>query len=319
MNGPTRVHELKLENEYIEVVILPEVGAKILRVVSRETGVDLLWQNPRVQPQRFPIDSNFDNYWCGGWDDAFPTCEACSFGGEQYPNLGELRSLEWQIEKVEHVGDPMAELSVLGPISPVRVTKRVTISGRSVRVNTRIDNLGTLPISFLWGSHPAFRIFDGSRLHVPGETGIVGVSGAPELGVPGQRYSWPLLPTSSGSVDMSRMQSSDRGTFCGHYVAELRSGWYALEHPEGREGVVVTFPRETCTYLWLWLCFGGWRGHHVAVVEPWTSYPVTLSDAVLQNTHRVLAAASFFEVEVAAHLWPASQKKDEILRRITAA
>jgi len=313
MNNSTGLHKLRLENEHLQVTILPEVGAKILQIVSRETGADLLWQNPRVLPQRFPIDSNFDNYWCGGWDDAFPTCEACSFGGEQYPNLGELRSLVWEIEKVESTGEPSAELSVLAPISPVRVTKKVTISERSVRVKTRIDNLGTLPIAFLWGSHPAFRIFQGSTLHVSAKTGIVGVSSSPYLGVPGQRYQWPLLPGSS--VDMSRMQASDHGSFCGHYVADLSAGWYALEHPGGREGVLVMFPQETCPYLWLWLCFGGWRGHYVAVVEPWTSCPVTLSDAVLQNTHRVLAPGACFEVEITAHLWPSTQTLDELLGR----
>src|SRR5690349_6184942 len=94
-----------LESDWFRAGVLPEVGAKIYDLVSKPAGRNLLWHNPRILPQRYPIDGNFDNYWCGGWDDAFPTCDPCEYHGEQYPSLGELRSVKWQVEDSGTDGD----------------------------------------------------------------------------------------------------------------------------------------------------------------------------------------------------------------------
>ena len=74
----------------------------------------------------------------------------------------------------------------------------------------------------------------------------------------------------------------------GHYATDLAAGWYAIEYPRLGIGLLFEFPLDLSPYLWLWLSYGGWRGYYLAVVEPWTSYPVTLSDAVASRTHRVL-------------------------------
>ena len=295
--------------------MLPEVGGKIWRILSKNSGQDLLWKNPRIRPQRYAIDANFDNYWCGGWDEAFPTCDPCEFEGENYPNLGELRSLDWNVDDVGQTGTEV-RLSALAPISPIRAEKCIRLSGKSVIVESAIENIGCRPIPFLWGSHPAFHIFQGSRLHVPGAVGIVQFSPCAQLGSPGQSYSWPALETPDRTVDMSQMQSADAGTFCGHYVTQLTAGWYALEHPGQSDGLIVTFPADVCRCLWLWLCFGGWRGHHVAVVEPWTNYPVNLAEAVAQGRHQVVAPGATFKVRIAAHVWSPSIPLEDALQSI---
>src|ERR1700677_4686983 len=63
---------LELENEWLSLSVLPEVGAKILTLYDKTGNRQILWENPRIRPQTYPIDANFDNYWCGGWDDAHP-------------------------------------------------------------------------------------------------------------------------------------------------------------------------------------------------------------------------------------------------------
>ncbi len=118
---------LTMENESISVSVLPEVGAKILSLVDRCSGRNLLWQNPRIRPQRFPVDANFDNYWCGGWDDAFPTADPCVYQGEPYPNVGELRSLTWEVDQFEvNNAEATLQLSTWGPITPIRAVKIVS-------------------------------------------------------------------------------------------------------------------------------------------------------------------------------------------------
>ena len=322
VNTESKIHGLdavQLENEWLRISILPGVGAKIYDLVRKGSGRNFLWHNPRIAPQPFPIEANFDNYWCGGWDEGFPTCDACDFRGEHYPNLGELRSLRWTVERAQGDGeDAVVKLSAFGPISPVRAEKTVTLAGRSpvLRVRYAVTNLGLLPMDFVWGTHPAIAPTPHMTLRIPARTGIVGQASDPSLGTPGQRYSWPVLETAAGRADMSRVQPMEAKIFCGHYATDLQAGWYSAEDSETGEGFLLKFPVEQCPYLWLWLDYGGWRGYHHVIVEPWTSYPVNLAEAARQGTSRKLEPGGKFEVEVRATVYARPETWEEARRRL---
>jgi len=308
---------VQLESETISVSILPDVGAKIYDLILKKSGRNILWHNPRIEPQRFPIEANFDNYWSGGWDEGFPTCDACEHQGESYPNLGELRSVCWKVERVaENGNEAVAELSTFGPISPVRAVKTVTLSGATVAVRYQVTNLGPLPLDFIWGSHPALAVTEATVLHIPAKTGIVGLSSHPSLGRVGEKYDWPYLETTSGRIDISRVQGIEAGTSCGHYATSLRAGWYAVEFSDLDMGLIFRFPLDLCPQLWMWLVYGGWRGYHHVIVEPWTSYPVNLAEAVRHNTHRRLQPEQTFVAEVSATVHDGLTDWQETLRRI---
>jgi hypothetical protein len=292
---------IELENEWLRVTILPEVGAKIYDLVWKPTGRNFLWHNPRIAPQSYPIEGVFDNYWCGGWDDGFPTCDACELNGEQYPSLGELRSLHWAVDSIEPRAESLAaRLSALGPISPVRAEKTVVLASGApiLQLRYQITNLGSLPLNFIWGTHPALQPHGEMILRIPARTGIVGEASSPAFGVPHQRYAWPTLENNGRRLDMSRVQGRDVGAYCGHYVTDLEEGWYAVEDRLTGEGFLLQFPLDVCPYLWLWLTYGGYRGHHHVIVEPWTSCPVNLKEAVKQHTNRRLKPGEMFSVEL---------------------
>ncbi|MCI0421553.1 MAG: DUF5107 domain-containing protein [Acidobacteria bacterium] len=311
---------IEMENEWLQVTILPEVGAKIYDLLCKRTGRNFLWHNPRIAPQPYPIEGIFDNYWCGGWDDCFPTCDACELRGEHYPGLGELRSLHWEVESADsHGEDSLARLSAFGPISPVRAEKRVVLAGNApvLRMQYEITNLGMLPLDFIWGTHPALQPTGEMSLRIPARTGIVGEASTLAFGAPGQRYHWPSLETIGQVVDISRVQGSDLGAYCGHYVTDLEEGWYAVEDRLTGEGFLLQFPLDICPYLWLWLTYGGYRGHHHVIVEPWTSYPVNLAKAISQKTSRCLRPGEKFSVEVCATVYTRPETCQEALKRVS--
>jgi galactose mutarotase-like enzyme len=302
---------LVLENESISLSILPEVGAKILTLLDKKSHRNILWENLRTPPQTYPIDANFDNYWCGGWDDAFPTADACIYKGEPIPNVGELRSLSWKVEELKADAiSATARLTAYGPIHPIKATKTVSLRGRTVEMGFDIENIGPIPVDYLWGTHPAFAVEAGTRLFLPAKVGIVAQSNHPSLGAPGDRYEWPLIQ----STDMSVVPPVTAGIHCGHYATELQDGWFAVE-TDGR-GILYEFPVEKCPHLWLWLVYGGWRGHYHAVVEPWTGYPVILSEAVEQGRHSQLAPGETFSVTIRCTPYHAPETHAEALARI---
>jgi Domain of unknown function (DUF5107) len=303
---------VELENEWLKAVVLPEVGCKIQSLMWKPAGKQILWQNPRLRPRPYAIDANFDNYWSGGWDDAFPTCDACDYNGEHYPNLGELRSVEWSVDALEQ---HRAQFSAFGPISPVRARKMVTLDLHQpvLRMQYQIQSLSVLPLDYIWGTHPALQVNEHTVLRIPGQTGIVGIASAPGLGVAGQIYSWPLL----GASDMSRVQPASSGQFCGHYVTDLQAGWFSVEDRRSGDGVLFAFPRDLCPNLWLWMCYGGWRGYgDVIVVEPWTSRPMSLDQAVAAGLSRRLEAGTGFDIEIRVTPYRVPAGFEDALRRI---
>lgn len=310
---------LDIENHWLRVRILPEVGAKIYDLIWKPTGRNILWHNPRVEPQAYAIDSEFDNYWCGGWDDAFPTADACIFQGQRYPDLGELRSLRWTVESTEQTsGGAIATLFAFGPISPVRAVKTIILARESPTLTMRyeITNLGPTVLDFLWGTHPAVMITPHTILRVPATHGIVGQCNDLAYGRTGQRYTWPVLQADGRKIRMDKVRPFDANLLFGHYATELKDGWYSIENTQSGEGFLVVFPVELCPYLWLWLNYGGWRGHYHVIVEPWTGFPVNLAKAYELKRTRCIKSAESFSVEVKATIYNRPETWREALARL---
>jgi hypothetical protein len=250
----------------------------------------------------------------------FPTCDPCEHRGDLYPGLGELRSVRWQVQAAVEDGEKLfVKLFAFGPISPVRAEKTVTLMANSpvLRVHYEIINLGVLPLEFIWGTHPALEAYENLILRIPAKTGIVGQATDPRVGAPGQRYAWPRLESPAGVTDMSRVQGIEAKVACGHYATDLEAGWYAVEDARTGDGFLLHFPLAQCPYLWMWLVYGGWRGyHHIIIIEPWTSCPNKLAEAVQQNTHRILPRGERFSVEVAATGYRRDEGFQGALRRL---
>jgi hypothetical protein len=66
----------------------------------------------------------------------------------------------------------------------------------------------------------------------------------------------------------------------------------------------------------MWLNYGGWRGHHHVILEPWTSVPVNLAQAYEQKTSRTLEAGEEFTVEISATVYHAPENWKGALGRL---
>ena len=297
---------IELTNNWFQITILPEVGAKIYDLIWKPTSRNYLWHNPRVAPRKYPIDSNFDNYWCGGWDDAFPTCDECDVHGDHIPNLGELRSLEWETGFIgQDDGSAVAELTASGPITPVQARKTVILRNDSpiIQVRYELSNIGPMKFEFVWGTHPAIDPSNSARLLIPAKTGIVDQSSDPRLGTVGQRYEWPYLNAEGKKTDMSHTLGIEEKLFCRHFATNLQQGWFAVEDGDASSGFLLAFPHDVCSCLQLWLVYGGWRGYRHVIVEPWTSLHVNLAEAIRNQTSLSLGPGQKFEVDIFATVY----------------
>lgn len=269
-----------VENEFLRLTVLPGLGAKIYDIVHKETGRNLLWHNPRIRPRKVHFGSRFDDVWSGGWDEIFPTDMESVVGNERFPEMGETWALEWDYG-IEKRRDSVAlTTEVMTPISPVEFKRKLTLrSGESRFVcDYEIKNLSRNEIKFLWKAHAAFPIDEKCRIEVPADRGIVEARFAGSFST--TPYRWPMARTRDGrQVDISRVDPSRNDCTC-HFVTDLTEG--VVKFVDQSNGLLSTmrFDRKVVDNIWLFLDYGGWRGHFTAVIEPSTSYPGDLAIAI---------------------------------------
>jgi len=302
--SPGGFEALTLENAALRVTVLPELGGKVLELVDRAADRDLLWHNERTAPRRAPYGANFDDWWCGGWDEIFPSGDRALLHGELLPYMGELWSVPWTAEATVDRDEAIISASAFGTMAPARFERRLSLRGDEpvLRGRYRIVNLDVRPLPFLWGIHPAFAVTPRHRIDLPASTMVVGVSSDPSMGVVGETYPWPHRPDPTapgGRRDARRVRPRTDAVFGGHWATDLGEGWLALTDTAARRGVALVFPREVFPHAWLWQVYGGWRGHHHVALEPWTGHPMQLEEAAAAGRARVLAPGAALEADVA--------------------
>ena len=287
-----------VENEFLRLTVLPELGAKIFDIVHKETGRNVLWHNPRVRPRKVPFGSRFDDVWSGGWDEIFPNDAESVVGSEHFPDMGEAWALEWEYKVEQQENQIALTTKVMTPISPVEIRRRITLKGgeSEFACHYEIRNMSNNEIKFLWKIHPAFGINESCRIEIPAKIGIVDSRYAKSFSQ--AKYPWPMVRSKSGKgVDISEVDPS-RNDCTLHYVTGLSKG--VVRFVDQRNGLrsTIRFDREKMNSVWLFLAYGGWRGHRTAVIEPSTSYPFDLATAIRQGHCSTLPGNGRFESSV---------------------
>lgn len=307
-----------LENRELRAVVLPEAGAKLFSLVHKKSDTELLWHHPRIPPRRVHYGAAFDDTFCGGWDELFPTAEACEFRGERVPDHGELWALPWTWQSVPTTDDSAClYTSVLSPIFPVRFERWLNLEAALpyLRASYRLTNLSTRPLDLIWGIHPLLAISSDHRLDLPPCTMLVDHASSSDLGVQGQQYAWPHLPTTRGHKDMRYVPGETSQSFAGHYATEITENWFALTDTKKEVGLALIYPADVFKALWLWQSYGGWRGLYHLAVEPWVGYPVNLAQAVATGRHKTLPALGSVAYEVAVAVYSGVQSVDRVTHK----
>lgn len=92
----TKFNAKVIENEYLKVTLLPDFGGRILSIVYKPTGHELLYQNPVGAPYGIG-EGNFYYDWLMVYGGIFPTFPE--------PEHGKAWCLPWEYRVVEQSGD----------------------------------------------------------------------------------------------------------------------------------------------------------------------------------------------------------------------
>ncbi len=276
---------ISLSNEHLKIEMLPELGGKIWSINHLPSGEEMLWHNPRVSPHKGAFGSSFDDHWSGGWDEIFPNDVAFLYQGDPRPDHGELWALPWQWRIVQQDQERIAiAMNATTPITPARFTRTVSLTRDKAEIGLtyQIENLSPDELLFQWKMHPAFKVVPGSKLLLPNADVLID----PDCnrGWSEDQYDWSVIDGSEGSVDMCMVPHPDVRTVDLHYATRIGDGSLTVAHPHTDLRWSLIWDQEVLNSIWLFLDYGGWRGHHVACLEPCTGFPIDFETAVKQGT-----------------------------------
>jgi hypothetical protein len=295
---------LRMDNDWLVVDILPELGGKIYSLVHKASGRNLLWHNPRLSPARVHYGASFDDNWCGGWDELLPNdLPRSAPGGDLLPDHGEFwsQSAEWRVLRSSpQVGE--VRLSLNGRVLPTRFEKSIILTDGDpfVRIRYTYSNAGAESFPFLWNIHPAMAVSPHTWLDVPAERGIT-EDWRGEQFQADREFRWPFASSRAGTqIDLRCAEHAEANTADTRYLVDVREGWYAVTDRQAQVGFALRFPRVIFPHIWLFRTYGCWRGLYTLILEASSGYPYDLHVAAEQGTCGIMPAHGSLEVEVLA-------------------
>jgi galactose mutarotase-like enzyme len=281
---------LVLEDDLYQILILPDVGAKMASLVNKTTSREFLWRNPDRPYRRPDYAGLYEEYDISGFDECFPNIGAgvhpvYPWQGVPLPDHGELWTIPWDWE----FSGGGLHLWVYGVRCPYRFDKWVSRKGEALLLEYRVTNLAPYPFPCLWSAHPLFAVSPGSRILLPEGVRVrTDWSKENRLGPICTEHPWPMTTDTAGQrVDLSFVTSGQLGFADKLYSTRLTEGWCALHDPATGDFVSFAFSTDEVPYVGVWINQGGWplvggKCFNVAL-EPCTGYPDRLDIAVLRN------------------------------------
>lgn len=296
---------IALANKAFRIVIVPELGGKIISLQSLRTGREWLWKNPSLplcKPSQ--LDAiEFGSYDSGGWDEIFPTVNPCRLPDSGWRDIeiidhGELWCRPWELVSIMKNSKGAATLSLKfrAPELPFQFTRSLSLASGDgpLTLSYQVENLGKETLPYLWAAHPLIAIRPGDVIRLPQGTTMsttynVGLKTTIETD-----FNWPILPLSGGrTLDLSQVPSSTARFAIKVFAENLSPRRIEITDPNHKEGLKICFAGTHVNHCGLWLNYGAWpevqtTPYYNIGIEPTTSPQDDLSVAVKRGSAPIL-------------------------------
>lgn len=229
---PRSYRAVVVQNDYVQLLVVPELGGRILRWTDRTTGRQLLYNNAVVKPTRW----GYRGWWLaiGGIEWAFPVEEH---------GLNEYRP--WQYQLLRNGIRVWDTDERTGLTVEVRVTLE---AGRSYfTLSPRITNSTASPQPYQFWANAMLVLSDSNApspelvFILPDDIVTVHSTGDASLPGPGAQMGWPL----HNGRDFSRYSEWRR--YLGLFADPAQAGFVGAYDLESDQGIVRIFPHTLAT------------------------------------------------------------------------
>jgi len=314
---------VSLENRFLRIVIAAGKGTDIVEFLYKPLDVDFMWRSyaglragHNFHPTIANPNGSFIDFYTGGWQEMLPNAGAnCTYKGAALGVHGEVCLLPWSYHIVTNSPDKVVVTFYVRAIrTPFYVEKTFWINEEdpTLHIEELVRNEADEPMDFMWGHHLAFGwpfIDESCRIFLPS----CRVRTPEDYTAPnsrlerGQDNEWPLVRGRNGeSVNLSRIPPPEVRSHDMAYMHDMQDGWYALVSGSRGAGFGLYWEKGTFPFLWFWQLYRGGMGYpwfgtsYTAALEPVSSYPQTLTEAIKANSQLVLAGGEERRTSLAA-------------------
>jgi len=267
---------VRLANDAIEVEIAPKVGARVVSFTDRHTGYQFLWRNPELPLRKETPGTPYDPNFFGGIDELIPNDIPEMIAGVECPDHGEVWTTEFAHKALS---DYSVALTAHLPRIDFEVVKVVEVVENSCRVFSRVTNMGRQTVPFMWKIHAALAIEPGDVIDCAAEEYTPVDADQSRRQMPG-KWEGETVPMFDGSMEFLYLHPLWNG-----YISWQRAG----------KKFDIRFDRDVFPFAWYWASYGGFNNQHVAVLEPCTCMPKSVSEAHRLGQCSVLAPGNSLE------------------------
>jgi len=232
---PVDYEGVVLENSYLRLTFLPELGGRLYSAVVKSTGQEIFYHNPVVKPSRYGVLEPYEaNWWLatGGMEWAYPTQEH-----------GYRWGVPWEYRVTQSIDEATI---ILSDTAPDRVGAEVSVTLKAnspiFTVSPKLTNAGpeTGPVQFWLNAALSLSpdsMSPDTQFIAPTEKIVVHSRGEAGWTVPGARelVPWPEV----GPTDLS--QYSNWANYLGFFVPDIQAPFMAAYNPDTDLGVVRLF------------------------------------------------------------------------------
>ena len=300
---------VRLQSEQLEVDVAPKVGGRIIGIRQRGSGHEFLWRNSRLPLELKPPGSEYDPNFYGGIDELLPNDIAETIDGVACPDHGELwtRSLDWWIDGQSLV------LEGRLPLCGLTYERRMTLRADSPHVDFqyRLTNPTGTERHFLWKLHAALAVAEGDVIECPARQAQVVDPAYSRFGTLSP-FAWPhiegqradVVPPQNGTMDFFYLFDLQAGRIA--WTRNTESGPPGLRRlaPAGRLKFEYTFDTAVFPFVWLFASYGGFDGHYTVILEPCTTMPIGVGDAIRHGRCSRLLPGEALETKVSLYAGP---------------
>ncbi|MCX7950790.1 MAG: hypothetical protein N2594_02430 [Clostridiales bacterium] len=260
---------LKVENEYISLILLPKLGAKIASIVYKPQNFEVLAQPTLNKYTLAEYGDSFEKYDTSGIDEMYPTIDECIYPYEGYnakmPDHGELWSIPWEIE----VKEDEIIAKVKGVNFNYEFTRTLKLEENKIKLGYRVKNTGSYPLYGLWAFHGLVACDEESRIILHYDS-IINVHKSSIYGEVGNIHSFPETCDVNGeSIRVDRIGPKTLEKTEKFYVnGEVKKGEAALTLNKNNLLYKLVFPKDKIPYLGVWINEGGFKNEYNCALEP---------------------------------------------------
>jgi len=272
---------LTAETDHLIFSIVPELGGKILSIFNKHLEKEFLWTNDKLSLQTNESGADYDSNFLGAIDELIPNDLTEKIGLIEYPDHGELWTTRLQYEVT---GEKIRVFGKL-PLSGLFYAKTIyaDLNSPLLFVEYLVKNEANVQRNFLWKLHAALKIQPGDKLITPANLAQV-VDPEYSRFKNKDEFKWPWIEDQDASIIPAANKTMDF-----FYLYDIPTGEMQLLSNNGEHVFSYRYDKTVFPYQWYFASYGGFLDHYTVILEPCTSMPMSVNEAMAEGQSAVLS------------------------------